>query len=209
MLSSFFMTGATQMQKQNFSLGTFWLEELSLPDEIWVLIGKVTVISGYLENSLRETPAYIRHGHYAPAHWDFDARPSWEKLRDEVKSAARNSDIAPLDEQFCMAAGTALKALKKRGQLAHAVVLNNGNGNLSLYSVNITKNVSHPNHTPIDKQNLSAILRELIDAFDWLEACKTGLSYARGKRGAPADHPQVRRAAEALKARGNVPHAST
>lgn len=196
------------MNQNNFSLGRFWLEKISYEDETWVVLGKITAMAGYLEYELLETPAYILEGYYSPRFWRYPlGKPGWHDLCERVKSAARSSDIGPLADEFCHAAGASKAALKKRGRLSHAVIHSPPDGNFQAVSAKISKTgeVSHERFS-VGPTELADTLANLIEAYDWLRACRDGLSFARGKRGHPPSRKNTAKAARALKSRGSVPH---
>ena len=195
------------MQKTNLSAGEFLLEDVGYSIEEWALIGKITAIAGYIEHSLLETPAYITAGYCGPDYWDYSGKlPGWDGLCDAVKSAARAADIGALCEEFCQAAGNAKAALKQRGKISHAVILSDDtDGQRAVSSRQIHGQVQRI-HFEISETQLIEILKNLITAYDWLEGCRDGLSYARGKRGKPPTRSSTRKAAEVLRDRGSVPH---
>ncbi|PHS21611.1 MAG: hypothetical protein COA85_12855 [Robiginitomaculum sp.] len=185
--------------EKDFSIGKFWLERTHLSDEAWKLIGQITAMSGLLESSLREMPAYIKHGYYGEKYWEFENRPSWNDLFKNLKKEARKAELGDLTDEFCHSAGAAKTALKNRGILAHStfVAIEKETPiavNYDFKDGNIDKII-----TDTSVKKLEEILQNLIDAYDGLESCRAALGYARSRQGSLPVNKRISKIAIALK----------
>lgn len=183
-----------------FSHAEFFLEKIPYDADDWAVYGKIFAMTSYIERRLREVAGYFSDGYYGPNYWPSKSnRPRWEHLVKDLQTAARNADLGALSNEAIQAAGEAKKLFKKRGALAHSILIAGERAQQAVHVKFNSEGAWETHVTDCGTKEINGLLQELIDCYDWLEACFGALSYARGKRGRPPAHPRLEKIAEALR----------
>lgn len=189
-----------------FSMSKFYLQDIRYEDSDWASLGKVTAMSAFLERSLQEATAYLKYGYYGPSFWVTEKRVRWQDLSKNLKAAAREADLGRLSDEFAQCAGEANRLLKVRGALFHSVISSDEAGTVAISAKHSEEGWDN-SILAMDSSGVSRLLDEFVDCYDWLDACRSALSFAWGRRGAPPDHPRLKEIAMALSSENRRPPA--